>query len=75
MSKEQFLEKHNLTEADYRNLVRFEKARRTGKVNMFSYLEMMSKFEVNGGKKIADWIQAGNNYEHFLEIYNEEAVK
>ena len=75
MSKEQFLENHNLTEADYRNLVRFERTRRHGGMNMFDYLEMMSEFGVNGGKSLADWIKSGNNYECFLETYIEEAVK
>ena len=68
MTKEQFLEKHSLTEADYRNLVRFEKTRQHGKMSMFDYLELMTKFEVNGGKKLANWIIADNNYKEFLEV-------
>lgn len=72
MTKKQFLEKHELNEQDYKNLVRYEEARKTGKMNMFEYLSFMMEFNVNGGKKLAKWILNGNNYSDFLETLEEK---
>ena len=72
MTKEQFLEKHELSELDYRNLIRYEEARKTGKMNMFEYLNFMSEFNVNGGKRLARWIFTNGNYFDFLEVLNDE---
>jgi hypothetical protein len=67
MTKQEFLKKHSFTELDYRNLKRYEEVRRTGKMNMFEYLNFMREFNVNGGKKLAQWILTGDNYSDFLE--------
>ena len=70
MTKEQFLEKHELNEQDYRNLIRYEEARLGGKMNMFEYINFMREFNINGGKKLADWILSYDNYYDFLEVLN-----
>ena len=70
MTKEQFLEKHKLSELDWRNLIRYEEARKTGKMNMFEYLNIMREFNANGGKRLAQWIMAFENYKEFLEVLN-----
>lgn len=70
MTKEQFLEKHELSELDYRNLIRYEEARKTGKMNMFEYLNIMREFNANGGKRLAQWIMVFGNYKEFLEVLN-----
>ena len=70
MTKEQFLEKHELSELDYRNLIRYEEARKTGKMNMFEYLNFMREFNANGGKRLAQWIMAIENFKEFLEVLN-----
>lgn len=66
MNKEKMLEKHELSELDYRNLVRYEQVRRSGVINMFEYMGLMEKRNLNGGKKLTHWIREGNNYEEFL---------
>jgi hypothetical protein len=70
MTKEQFLEKHKLSELDWRNLIRYEEARKTGKMNMFEYLNIMREFNANGGKRLAQWIMVFENYKEFLEVLN-----
>lgn len=67
MIKEDFLKKHNLTEEDYRNLQRFEEMRRSGIYNMHEYFGLMEKHNLNGGKKIVDFIKKDENYGDFLE--------
>lgn len=67
MTKEQFLQKHELSELDYRNLVRYEEVRKSATMNMFEYLNFMREFNVNGGKKLAQWILTGDNYSDFLK--------
>lgn len=67
MKKQEFLTKHNLTDIDYRNLIRFEEVRQSGIYNMYEYLSFMSKNNINGGTKLANWIMEDNNYEEFLE--------
>ena len=68
MTKEQFLSKHNFNEADFNNLVRFEKVRSAGKLNMFHYLNFITENNVNGGKVLAEWIQDKNNYAEFKKV-------
>jgi hypothetical protein len=70
MTKEQFLEKHELSELDWRNLIRYEETRKTGKMNMFEYLNIMREFNANGGKRLAQWIMVFENYKEFLEVLN-----
>lgn len=70
MTKEQFLEKHELSELDWRNLIRYEEARKGGKMNMFEYLNFMREFNANGGKRLAQWIMVFENYKEFLEVLN-----
>lgn len=70
MTKEQFLEKHKLSELDWRNLIRYEEARKTGKMNMFEYINFMQEFNINGGKRLAQWIMVFENYKEFLEVLN-----
>ena len=70
MTKEQFLEKHKLSELDWRNLIRYDEARKTGKMNMFEYLNIMREFIANGGKRLAQWIMVFENYKEFLEVLN-----
>jgi hypothetical protein len=70
MTKEQFLEKHELSELDWRNLIRYEETRKTGKMNMFEYLNFMREFNINGGKKLATWLLSYDNYFDFLEVLN-----
>ena len=72
MTKKQFLEKHELNDQDYRNLIRYEEARKTGKMNMFEYLNFMREFNVNGGKRLAQWILTDDNYSDFLETLEEK---
>lgn len=67
MIKDEFLKKHNLTEADYRNLQRFEDVRKSGIYNMYEYFGMMKEHNLNGGKKMVDFIRKDNNYEDFLK--------
>ena len=68
MTKEQFLEKYELNERDWRNLVRYEEVRRSGVMNMYEYLYLMKKHNVNGGRRLADLIQSGTFYEKFLDV-------
>lgn len=75
MTKKEFLEKHNFEDADWRNLVRFENVRLSGVYNMCEYMNQMAKYNTNGGKKIATWIERGNNYEEFLEIFGIESER
>ena len=70
MTKEQFLEKHKLSELDWRNLIRYEETRKIGKMNMFEYLNIMREFNANGGKRLAQWIMVFENYKEFLEVLN-----
>ena len=70
MTKEQFLEKHDFNDLDFRNLIRYEEARKTGIMNMFDYLNLMQEFNINGGKRLARWIMVFENYKDFLEVLN-----
>lgn len=67
MTKDEFLKKHNLTEQDYKNLIRFEEVRESGAYNMFGYMGMMIKNNLNGGQKMVDFIKKDDNYGDFLE--------
>ena len=75
MKKEKFLTKHNLTEQDYRNLIRYEKTRSGGVVNMYEYLFLMKRHGINGGEKLAEWIVVDTNYQEFLSVYDKEQDK
>lgn len=75
MEKTEFLKKHNLTEADYRNLKRFEEMRRSGIYNMYEYFEMMKEHNLNGGEKMVGFIRKGDNYGEFLETWEEAKCK
>lgn len=68
MTKDEFLKKHNLTEADYRNLKRFEEVRSSGIYNVYEYITLMIKFNVNGGERLARWIQQSGNYAELQEV-------
>ena len=72
MTKEQFLEKHNLTERDYNNLIRYEEVRKNSGINMYEYIRLMRNFNVNGGERLAQWIIFKNNYAEFLEMLNSD---
>ena len=74
MTKQEFLDKHELSELDYRNLIRYKEAIKTGKMNMNEYLYIMKKYNINGGYKLATWIQSGNNYEEFLSTLGKEEL-
>lgn len=74
MTKEEFLKKHNLTEADYRNLQRFEEMRSSGIYNMYEYFELMKKNNLNGGEKMVDFIRTDDNYGEFLETLEIEKI-
>ena len=67
MTKQEFLKKHDLTEQDYKNLIRYEELRQSGVMNMFEYIVLMRNYNVNGGEKLAKWILFDNNYGEFLE--------
>ena len=67
MTKDEFLKKHNLAEADYRNLQRFEDVRKNGLYNMYEFFGLMVKRNLNGGKKMVDFIKKDDNYVDFLE--------
>jgi hypothetical protein len=69
--KEQFLEKHELNELDWHNLIKYEDAK-LHKMNMFEYLNSMQEFNINGGKRLARWILTNNNYGEFLEVLNSD---
>lgn len=70
--KEEFLKKHSFTDLDYRNLIRYEEARRSDIFNMYEYLEVMITYNLNGGKRLADWILKAGNYEEFLRTLEKE---
>lgn len=72
MTKKEFLNKHNLTELDWRNLIRFERVRLSGLYNMNEYLGLMSELNTNGGKRLALWIQQHDNYYEFLDTLDGE---
>ncbi len=76
MTKEQFLEKHKLSELDWSNLIKYEKAKIGGKINMFEYLNFMREYNINGGKRLAQWIMVFENYKDFLGVLegNEEEI-
>lgn len=67
MTKDDFLKKHNLTEADYCNLQRFEEVRKSGIYNMYEYFGLMERNNLNGGEKMVDFIRKDDNYGDFLE--------
>ena len=71
MTKDEFLKKHNLAEADYRNLKRFEEVRKSGIYNMHEYFGMMKKHNLNGGERMVDFIRKDENYGDFLETLEE----
>lgn len=68
MTKQDFLKKHNFSEADFNNLVRYENTSSKGEVNMFEYITLMIKFNVNGGERLASWIQEYGNYAELQEV-------
>lgn len=70
-----FLKKHNLTEADYRNLQRFESVRKSGIYNMYEYFGLMERNNLNGGKKMVYFIMEGDNYKDFIETLEKEKEK
>ncbi len=74
MEKQEFMKKHGLTEMDYKNLVRYEDTRKSGVMNMFEYLAMMEVNNINGGKRLADWICSGTNYKEFKEVLKNERL-
>ncbi len=67
MTKDEFLKKHNLTEADYRNLQRFESVRKSGIYNTYEYFGLMIRNNLNGGEKMVEFIRKDDNYGDFLE--------
>ena len=71
MIKTNFMTKHNLDERDWNNLVRFEKTRKGGKINMFEYIAMMRCYNINGGERLAKMITEDDFYEEFLQVYKE----
>lgn len=79
MTKQEFLEKHGMTEMDYRNLIRYERSYRIwkngGSINMFNYVWQMKKYNINGGKRLSDWIVKAGNYEEFLSTLGKEEIK
>lgn len=70
MNKKQFLEKYNLDDLDYRNLVRYEEVRQSGEYNMFLFLYFMERNNSNGGKVMADFIR--KHYDDFLSTLKKE---
>jgi len=75
MTKDEFLKKHNLTEADYRNLQRFESVRKSGIYNMYEYFGLMIRNNLNGGRKMVDFITKNDNYGDFLKTLEKEKEK
>lgn len=73
--KEQFLKKHSFTELDYRNLIRYEEVRADGEMNMFGYVWQMREYNINGGKRLADWIVKAGNYKEFLSTLGKEGLE
>lgn len=72
MTKQEFMAKHDFNDLDYRNLIRYEEVRRSGIFNMYEYLELMKRINLNGGKRLADWIEKAGNYEEFLSTLGKE---
>ena len=68
MTKQEFMAKHDFNDLDFRNLKRYEQVRSNGEMNMFEYLRMMKVHNLNGGSKLATWIQSGTNYVEFMEV-------
>lgn len=65
MNKKEFLKKNNFDNKDWQKLVRYERVRKSGIVNMFSYLGTMEK---EGDGALANWIKEHGNYGEFLEV-------
>ena len=72
MTKQEFMAKHDFNDLDFRNLKRYEQVRTNGEMNMFEYLLMMEKHNLNGGSKLATWIISGTNYAEFREVLENE---
>ena len=72
MRKQEFMAKHKFNELDFRNLKRYEQVRTNGVMNMFEYLALMKAHNLNGGEKLATWIQSGTNYAEFMEVLENE---
>ncbi len=72
MTKQEFMAKHDFNDLDFRNLERYEQVRANGVMNMFEYLSMMKVHNLNGGSKLASWIQSGTNYAEFMEVLENE---
>ncbi len=66
MTKEEFIAKYNLTEEDYDALLEYEGVRKSGVMNMWLYMGMMSKGEVSGSKELANKITEPGFYTDFL---------
>lgn len=75
MTKQEFIEKHDFSDLDFRNLVRYERVKELGQMNMFEYLTMMSELDINGGNRLASWICSGTNYNEFLEVIKNKEIK
>ena len=75
MKKQEFLKKHSFTDLDYRNLIRYEEVRNDGEMNMFGYVWQMREYNINGGKRLVDWIVKAGNYEEFMEVLKNERNK
>ena len=56
----------DLTEEDYDALLEYEDVRKSGIMNMWLYMGMMSKGEVSGSKELANRIPKPGFYTDFL---------
>lgn len=63
--------KYDLTEEDYDALLEYEDVRKSGIMNMWLYMGMMSKGEVSGSKELANRIPKPGFYTDFLNSLKE----
>lgn len=68
MTINDFMSKHNLTDVDFKNLLRYERVRQGYTYDLKEYESMMITMNSNGGKRLLNWINTDDNYEEFLQL-------
>ena len=72
MNKQEFMERYGLNEFDYLRLLRYERNRNEGRINMSEYLSRMQwNEEVYAENDLSSLISNNNFYGEFLETLKE----